>query len=93
VNASARCRWWRRESLGSRPGHWMGLEAAMYLCLARLLPIARTEEVAMSVESQLAALSPEAMEEAVDIGEQFNSNEVLDQVVASLAEYDRTGTD
>ena len=47
----------------------------------------------MSVESQLAALTPEAMEEAVDIGQQFNDDEVLDQVVASLAEYDRTSPD
>lgn len=47
----------------------------------------------MSVESQLAALSPDARIELIDVGEQFNRDVVLDQIEVSLEAFGRTGAE
>lgn len=45
----------------------------------------------MAVEALLAALTPEARLEAIDIGAQFNKTEVLDQITSTRAAFAKTG--
>lgn len=47
----------------------------------------------MAVEALLAALTPEARLEAIDIGAQFNKDQVLDQISASRAAFAQSGAE
>lgn len=47
----------------------------------------------MPVDALLAVLTPEARVEAIDVGSQFNKDEVLSQISASQAAYARSGAE